>query len=88
MAALGLTPDDYDEEVFEIWPENLPIYRLWHRVGDQWRMGQGGPVALDLVPVFHELDRMGLEGEDYDDWVDGMKAVAAGALLQIAKSTD
>lgn len=51
-------------------------------------MGQGGPVALDLVPVFHELDRMGLEGEDYDDWVDGMKAVAAGALLEISKSSE
>lgn len=80
-----MTPDDYEEELLEIWPENIPVYELWGVVGDQWRMGARAPVALDLIPVFHELDRMGLDREAYDAMLDGVKAMASAALAEIHK---
>ncbi len=83
LASVGLTPDDFEEEVVEVWPENIPVCELWSVVGDQWRMGFNGPVALDLIPVFHELDRMGLEQEAYDSMLDGVKAMASEALSVI-----
>jgi hypothetical protein len=83
LASVGLEPEDYEEELIEIWPENIPVYDLWGIVGDQWRMGFNGPVALDLIPVFHELDRMGLDGEAYDAMLDGIKAMAGAAMLEI-----
>lgn len=87
MAAIGLAPDDFEEEVVKIWPENLPTLRLWKVVGDQWRMGFSGPVALDLVPVFHELDRMDLDKEAYDDLLAGIKAIAGVALNEMHKDS-
>lgn len=52
-------------------------------MGRQWRMGFAGPVALDLMPVLHELDRMGLEPFDYDTLLDDIQEMAAAALEQI-----
>lgn len=88
LATVGMTPEDYtedDEEVVEVWPENLPVYDLWQIVGDQWRSGPNGPFALDLIPVFHELDRMGLEKPEYDSLLSGVKVVAGVRLDEIHK---
>ena len=54
--------------------------RLWERVGRQWRMGFSGPVALDLMPVFHELDRMGLQEQEYDVLLEEIQVMARAAL--------
>lgn len=85
LAAIGLRPEDYadDEAAVEVWPENLAAYDLWIEVGDQWLMGPGGPVAINLMPVFHELDRMGLDKEAYDDMVLAIKTMARVALDEI-----
>lgn len=91
LAAIGLSRADYsedDEEVVEVWPENVPVYNLWHIVGDQWRSGPGGIFSLDLLPVFHELDRQGLEREEYDAMLTGIKTMAAVALEAIHADKD
>ena len=43
-------------------------------------MGFNGPVALDLIPVFRELDRMELEREDYDSLLADVRIMAAAAM--------
>ena len=88
LAALGLKPEDYaeeDNEVIEVWPENQPVYDLWGVIGDQWRMGPAGAVAIDLMPVFHELDRMSLDRESYNDLLTGIKTIASVALDEMHK---
>lgn len=67
-----------------IWPENLQAFELWQTVGDQWRMGMGGPVALDQMPVRHELDRRGLEKQEYEDLFDDIRVMAAAVLEHLA----
>lgn len=88
---MGLRAEDYadeDEEVFEIWPENWATFELWKTVGDQWIMGQGGPVALNLMPVFHELDRAGLDKEAYEHLLTGIKTMAGVAMEEIQSQTE
>lgn len=80
---MGLTADDFESEEIEVWPDNLPALDLWDKVGDQWRMGFNGPVALDLIPVFHELDRMELERENYDSLLADIKVMAAAAMREM-----
>ena len=85
LAALGLRPEDYEEEDVEVWPEHLAVFDLWRIVGDQWRMGPCGPVSLDLAPVFHELDRMGLDKDAYEGLLMDVKVVAGVALDEMRK---
>ena len=42
-------------------PENAGAWEVYRRTCNQHRMGQAGPVALDLVPVFEVMDRMGID---------------------------
>lgn len=81
LSAFGLTAADYgDEPPIEIWPDCLPAVELFETVSDQWRMSMSGPVALDHLVVFHELDRMGLEKEAYDDLYRDVRVLAREAL--------
>ena len=80
LAAVGLSADDFEPEITEIWPDNMPALDLWDRIRDQWRMSFNGPVAIDLIPVFHELDRMELERDDYDSLLADIKVMAGAAL--------
>jgi len=41
--------------------ENVTAWNVYRRVCNQHRMGQAGPVALDLVPSFQVMDRMGID---------------------------
>lgn len=69
-----------EQKPIVVWRENLPSLELWNTVGDQFRMGFNGPVALDLIPVFHELDRRGLENSVYDQLLGDMKAMGSAAI--------
>lgn len=83
----GMTYRDWEAEQqpVEIWPENVPAYMLWRKLGNQWRMSMNGPVALDYVPLQHELDRMGLSEEDREDLFDDIRVMEAEALDAIMK---
>ena len=41
------------------------------------------PMALDLIPVFHEMNLMGLVRDDYDSLLVDVKAMAAEALVEV-----
>ncbi|MGB3069828.1 MAG: DUF1799 domain-containing protein [Ottowia sp.] len=88
LAAIGMRPSDLDDEVIEIWPENMPAFLLWSRIGDQWRMGFGGPESLDFGPLFHELDRMELSTQDYEDLFEDIREMAQAALAEMRRQAD
>lgn len=62
------------------WEETLPAWRLWERIGNQWRVGAGGATALDYNPLFHVLDRMGLDDEEYDELFDCIRIIESEVL--------
>lgn len=43
----------------------------------------GGPIALDLTPVFMRMERMRLADQDWQDLYDDLRVIADGALAQI-----
>jgi hypothetical protein len=86
MAAFGLTADDYTEEDFPsvlVWPGNERFYELWCLIGNQWRVAMNGPVALDQMPMRHQLDRMKLGDEEYDEYMNALRIMEAAALAEI-----
>lgn len=80
MARLGLTLADYESDVFELWPENLPAVQLYGKCGTQWRQGPNGPTGLDHGMAFHWMGRMSLSDEAYDDLFSDLQVMEAEVL--------
>lgn len=78
----GMSRKEWEDEQEDImlWPGNESAYRLWCRIGNQWRMSMGGPEALDYGPLFHELDRMGLAPDEYEVLFSDIRVMESSAL--------
>ncbi len=87
MEANGVTPADYEHEVFEVWPDNWPAFQLFHQVQTQWRAGAVGLVGLDYNVLFHKMDRMNLSTEEYEGLEDDIRAMELEALSAMQKKT-
>ncbi|AVS91394.1 hypothetical protein C8246_05790 [Paracidovorax avenae] len=88
LAAWGLQRSDYADKVTEVWPENWPTYALWSRICNQWRVGMAGAIALDYGVLFHELDRAGLDGDDYDERFRDIQVIESEALTIFAERAE
>ncbi|MFC3331722.1 DUF1799 domain-containing protein [Paenalcaligenes hominis] len=60
LATFGLTLDDFEQEVVEIWPENLLPMQVFQAMGTQWRMGFNGPVGLDYNVLPMMIKQLGV----------------------------
>lgn len=47
MAAFGLTADDYEELIVEVWPDIWPAFLVFQAASTQWRTGMAGVTGLD-----------------------------------------
>lgn len=65
-AAFGLravrAPGSAEPPEIYLWPENVPVWRLFQAVRTQWNVGMGGPVGLRyegvaLVMRMHRVKR-------------------------------
>jgi hypothetical protein len=59
----------------QIWEENWSALSLYLRLHTQWRVGFSGAVGLDYNVLFHELDRMHLDPDDYDDLFGSVRVI-------------
>ena len=84
MAAAGLRPEDYQEELFELWPENeLPI-AVFSALSTQWRMGgMGGPTGLDYNVLFSRMDRLKLSDSAHEQLFADIRIIECEALTII-----
>lgn len=83
LGDFGVTPEDFPEPHIDLWPENWPPIQLFTRNCTQWRVGMAGPVGLDYGVIFHELDRQGVTGDDYDDMMGCIRIIETAALEAI-----
>ncbi len=51
----------------------------------QWIQGPGGPTGLNYQVIFHELDRTGVKGDEYDETMAALRIIEQEALRQIYK---
>jgi hypothetical protein len=80
MEHLGLTLADYAGEDVEVWPENQQAYYLFCDLRTQWRVGAMGPSGLDYNTLFHKMDRMRLEPDEYEALEEDIRAMEFAAL--------
>ena len=80
MLAAGLLPEDFENESFEIWPENDESISLFSSVSTQWRVGAGGPTGLDYVALFARMDRMKLDDQTHERLFQDIRVIESEAL--------
>jgi len=82
MRAQGFEPEDYeDEDDFDVWPENWPIFQVFCAVRTQWRSGgNGGATGLDYATVYPLLERKGFTGQAFFDALDDIQTMEFAAL--------
>lgn len=78
MAAVGLTPEDFDGDDVEVWPENWPMVMIFCRLGTQWQVGMSGAVGLRYEAVYPLLDR--LFADDWQQAFDDLQVLERAAL--------
>ena len=86
--SLGLTIEEAVGPPTEIWPPNLVPCNVFMDLCTQWRMGSSGPVGLDYNVLFHKLDRMKLDHEEYERIEKSVRVMEDEALTVIWKRKD
>ncbi len=71
-----------------MWPENWDACALFFSIGNQWHFAMSGPAALDYGVLFHRMDRMRLNDDDYEQMFDDIRAIESGALSVYQKPKD
>lgn len=60
----GFKPGDFDEAHCELWPQNLPAFRIFDAARTQWRAVAGFAgiywTGLDYTAVTHVAQHLGL----------------------------
>jgi len=69
----------------EVWPDFLDPVQLFYRIRTQWRVGAMGPIGLDYNVLFHKMDRMNLDSEDYEQMEADIRTLETAALAEINK---
>ena len=83
MAAFGLTADDYDEVIIEVWPDVWPSFQVFQSASTQWRTGMGGPTGMDynVMPWLMKVHGV----EDEVTALSDLKVMEAAALKVMHK---
>jgi hypothetical protein len=77
---------DFDSEIVEVWPENQVAYVLFAQLQTQWRSGgMGGATGLDYNTLFHKMDRMQLEPDEYEELEDDIRTMEFAALKAMSE---
>lgn len=84
MRADGWEPEDYEaEDPVEVWPENWQAFTTFMTLSTQWLIGMAGPTGLNYVPLFTLMDRLGLQGDEWHEFLADVQVLEAAALKQI-----
>jgi hypothetical protein len=83
LALVGLSRADLDSEDIDVWPENMPVIRLFDAMRTQWRVGYGGAYGLDYNPLQSVMDWLGIEDRPYA--FEGLRVMESVALDEMHK---
>lgn len=70
----------FKEPHAEVWPDNWTAFELYADNRSQMIQGFGGPTGFDYRVYHAELDRLGLEGEERDNVMAGIRIIEAEVL--------
>lgn len=82
---MGFEPEDYADDVVEVWEVNLPVFRFFQRLGTRWIQGMNSVVGIRWEAVYPLLDRLGLDSEAWDQFLADLEVMERAALEVINK---
>ena len=86
LEGTGFTPADYEQDDFELWPENMPAFNLFTSLQTQLRTGgMGGPMGFDYNVYFARMDRLKLSEQDYEWLFDDIRVIESVAIAAMNK---
>lgn len=68
-----------------MWEELWDVIHLYSTYQNQWRTGGMGLIGLDFTVFHHALDRKGITGDEYDEYVDDLRVIENAAMLALSK---
>lgn len=68
-----------------LWPENVAALDLFQDFSTQWRAGMGGAYGLDYGVIQHELQRRGVDDDEYRDLMACIRTIETTALDELNK---
>lgn len=74
-----------ETDIPDLAAENEVVLDVFLRVRDQHIMGEGGPVAINIEPIFKVMDIVGVESRDKLDCLDLVMAAYRAALVKYRK---
>lgn len=81
----GAVAAEGTDETFGLWPENVQAVAIFQRMQGQWRMGFGGPVALDYTALPVVAAAMGLRRRVLRAAFEPLRLMEAAALGWLAE---
>jgi hypothetical protein len=75
---LGLELSDL--EAVPVYEENYPVFDLFCYMATQWNVGMAGATGLKYEVAHHKLDRSGLDAEEYEYRMEGLRIMEQTAL--------
>lgn len=86
----GFELEDYETDIVEVFPENIPALELIQRIGTRWIVvslgGMGGGTIVTGIrweAVYPLMDRMALSPEDFDALLADLEVMEQEALKVI-----
>ena len=84
MRAGGYTPEDFEGDEVEVWPENWPAFSLFCDLQTQWNVGgMGGRTGLRYEALYPLLDRIAT-GDEWDALFADIRIMEIAALNQMS----
>jgi len=79
LAALGLKPEDYSQEV-GVWPDCWVSVAVFNTLTTQWRTGPGGPIGLDYNVLFSLAAHRKIEADALDQLLADIQIMEQAAI--------
>jgi hypothetical protein len=83
MEQAGFTPEDYEHEEVEVWPENWLAFGIFSGLQTQWLVGMNGPIGLNYAALYPLLDRRISDPEEWDLVFDDIREMERAALAAL-----
>jgi hypothetical protein len=83
MRAAGYEPEDFEGEVFEVWPENWRALELFVMLETQWNVGFSGATGLNYLVALAVIDRMKLDQAEADFLFADLRVMERAALPEM-----
>lgn len=70
---------------YEVWPENMPVIRLFDSLQTQLRAGMSGVFGFDYSVYFTRMERMKLSEQEYEWMFEDIRVIESAALNAMHK---